>query len=63
MGCITFLETAVNLFWVEAQLKCEEIGGYLVEPRTARYRLSATTIQGVVFYLCIVYLQNHYTIF
>jgi hypothetical protein len=36
LGCFKFLETAVNLNWVEAQQKCEEIGGYLAEPRTPR---------------------------
>ena len=38
LGCFQFLDRAVNLFWLEANLKCEEIGGYLAEPRTARYR-------------------------
>jgi len=36
LGCFKFLETDVNLFWVEAQQKCESIGGYLAEPSTAR---------------------------
>jgi hypothetical protein len=36
LGCFKFLETATNLFWVEAQQKCESIGGYLAEPTTAR---------------------------
>jgi hypothetical protein len=38
LGCFQFLDHAVNLPWLEANLKCEEIGGYLAEPRTARYR-------------------------
>jgi hypothetical protein len=38
LGCYQFLDHAVNLPWLEANLKCEEIGGYLAEPRTARYR-------------------------
>ena len=37
LGCFKFLDSAVNLFWVEAQQKCESIGGYLAEPTTARY--------------------------
>ncbi len=36
LGCFKFLETAINLDWLEAQQKCEEIGGYLAEPRTFR---------------------------
>ncbi len=39
LGCFKFLEASVNLFWVEAQQKCESIGGYLAEPSTARYTL------------------------
>jgi hypothetical protein len=42
LGCFQFLDRAVNLFWVEANLKCEEIGGYLAEPRTARYKTHTT---------------------
>jgi hypothetical protein len=37
LGCFMFLEAATDLFWVEAQQKCESIGGYLAEPSTARY--------------------------
>jgi hypothetical protein len=37
LGCFKFLESSVNLFWVEAQQKCESIGGYLAEPSDARY--------------------------
>jgi hypothetical protein len=37
LGCFKFLETAINLNWLEAQQKCQEIGGYLAEPRTFRY--------------------------
>jgi hypothetical protein len=37
LGCFKFLETAINLNWLEAQQKCEQIGGYLAEPRTLRY--------------------------
>jgi hypothetical protein len=37
LGCFKFLESSVNLFWVEAQQKCESIGGYLAEPSNARY--------------------------
>jgi hypothetical protein len=36
LGCFKLLDTAVNLSWVEAQQKCETIGGYLAEPITAR---------------------------
>jgi hypothetical protein len=39
LGCFRFLDTAVNLNWVEAQRRCEDIGGYLAEPRTRRYIL------------------------
>jgi hypothetical protein len=42
LGCFQFLDHAVNLPWVEANLKCEEIGGYLAEPRTARYTANTT---------------------
>ncbi len=38
-GCFKFMETAIGLNWVEAQQKCEDIGGYLAEPRTHRYTL------------------------
>jgi hypothetical protein len=37
LGCFKFLETVINLDWLEAQQKCQEIGGYLAEPRTFRY--------------------------
>jgi hypothetical protein len=37
LGCFKFLETAINLNWLEAEQKCQEIGGYLAEPRTFRY--------------------------
>ncbi len=37
IGCYKFLETEVNVSWVEAHQKCEEIDGYLAEPRTRRY--------------------------
>ena len=36
LGCFKLLHQAVNHSWVEAQLKCEEEGGYLAEPKTAR---------------------------
>jgi len=36
LGCFKFLETRVNLNWVEAQIECGQIGGYLAEPRTTR---------------------------
>ncbi len=36
LGCFKFLETDTDLVWVEAQQKCESIGGYLAEPTTAR---------------------------
>lgn len=34
LGCYKFLEGRVNLTWVEAQLTCEEAGGYLAEPQS-----------------------------
>jgi len=34
LGCYKFLDSQVNLSWVEAQLACEKAGGYLAEPRT-----------------------------
>jgi hypothetical protein len=37
LGCFKFLETTINLDWLEAQQKCQEIGGYLAEPHTFRY--------------------------
>ena len=46
LGCIKLLHQAVNLSWVEAQLKCEEEGGYLAEPKTARWELSRSTYPG-----------------
>jgi hypothetical protein len=42
LGCFQFLDLAVNLPWLEANLKCVEIGGYLAEPRTARYIANTT---------------------
>ena len=36
LGCFKFLDSAVNLFWVEAQQKCQSIGGNLAEPFNAR---------------------------
>ena len=36
LGCFKLLHAAVNLSWVEAQIKCEAEGGYLAEPKTAR---------------------------
>ena len=36
LGCFKLLHEAVNLSWVEAQIKCEAEGGYLAEPKTAR---------------------------
>ena len=36
-GCFKFLDSAVDLVWVEAQQECQSIGGYLAEPSTARY--------------------------
>jgi hypothetical protein len=41
LGCFKFLEASVNLFWVEAQQKCESIGGYLAEPRNASVPLTS----------------------
>jgi len=32
LGCFRFLEGRVNLTWVEAQLACEQSGGFLAEP-------------------------------
>ena len=32
LGCYKFLDGKVNLTWVEAQLACEQQGGYLAEP-------------------------------
>ncbi len=45
LGCFKFLEAATDLFWVEAQQKCESIGGYLAEPSNARYLLYYMTRQ------------------
>jgi hypothetical protein len=42
LGCFQFLDLAVNLPWLEANLMCEEIGGYLAEPCTARYQTDTT---------------------
>jgi hypothetical protein len=36
LGCYKLLHQAVNHSWVEAQLKCEEEGGYLAQPKTVR---------------------------
>ena len=36
LGCFKFLEGAVNLSWVDAQLRCESMGGYLAETITTR---------------------------
>ena len=37
LGCYKFLEGKVNLTWVEAQLACEQQGGYLAEPYSQLY--------------------------
>jgi len=37
LGCYKLLESAVNLTWVEAQSECEQIGGYLAEPKTSSH--------------------------
>jgi len=34
LGCYMLLESAVDLTWVQAQDQCEQIGGYLAEPKT-----------------------------
>jgi hypothetical protein len=45
LGCFKLLHQAVNHSWVEAQLKCEDEGGYLAEPQTARSeRLQSTNV-------------------
>jgi hypothetical protein len=44
LGCFLFLETAINLSWLEAQQKCEDMGGYLAELRTRRYNTRVTYI-------------------
>jgi hypothetical protein len=43
LGCFKFLETAVNSSWEEAEKMCENIGGYLAEPRTRRYVFTVCT--------------------
>ena len=56
LGCFQFLHRAVDLFWVEAHLKCVEIGGYLAEPRTARYTANTTGYSlghCKIYYLCL----------
>jgi hypothetical protein len=37
LGCYKFLTSDVDLSWIAAQQKCEEIGGYLAEPHTLRF--------------------------
>ena len=32
LGCYKFLDGKVNLTWVEAQMACEQDGGFLAEP-------------------------------
>ncbi len=53
LGCFQFLDRAVNLFWLEANLKCEEIGGYLAEPHTARYKKTKTS--GILYNLSFMF--------
>ena len=36
LECFKFLDAKVNISWVEAQLECEKVGGYLAEPRVER---------------------------
>jgi len=43
---------------LEANLKCEEIGGYLAEPRTARYKTN-TTGHPLGFVRFIIYVLNN----
>ena len=35
MGCHKFLDSKLNISWIEAQYECEAVGGYLAEPSTA----------------------------
>ena len=35
MGCHKFLNTKINISWIDAQYECEVVGGYLAEPTTA----------------------------
>jgi len=49
LGCYKFLDSKVNLSWVEAQLECEEEGGYLAEPITqseAEFLAEIATLEG-----------------
>jgi len=32
LGCYKFLESKINMSWVEAQIECEKVGGFLAEP-------------------------------
>ena len=43
LGCYKFLEGKVNLTWVEAQLACEQQGGYLAEPYSQLYEEQTNT--------------------
>ena len=40
LGCYKFLDGKVNLTWVEAQLACEQQGGYLAEPTSQMWEIS-----------------------
>jgi len=37
LGCFKFLYSHINLFWPQAQQKCQSMGGYLAEPNNVRY--------------------------
>ena len=39
LGCYKFLDSKVNISWVEAQLECEKVGGFLAEPMEGKYDL------------------------
>ena len=37
LGCYKFLDSKINMSWVEAQMECEKVGGFLAEPTEERY--------------------------
>ena len=39
LGCYKFLDSKTNMSWVEAQIECEKVGGFLAEPTQDKYNL------------------------
>jgi len=59
LGCYKLLESAVNLTWVEAQEECEQIGGFLAEPKSESH---AVLLEELVESKASIFGINHWYI-